>query len=127
MDGNAVREDVLVIFPAALLMIGKSFAGAAWDGAIAEETCARIFTGAPVPSGADRVVMQENVRREGDLAIIDEHPGPARHIRKRGSDFSKGDELLRPGRLLDPRAIVASVGADVESIEVFRRPRLAIL
>src|SRR5207237_6058676 len=52
---------------------------------------------------------------------------PARHIRKRGSDFSKGDELLRPGRLLDPRAIVAAAGADVDSIEVFRRPKLAIL
>jgi molybdopterin molybdotransferase len=127
MDGYAVREADLVTFPVSLHMIGESFAGTAWNGAVAEGTCARIFTGAAVPSGGDRVVMQENVRRQGDLAIVDEHPGPARHIRERGSDFSKGDELLASGRLVDPRAIVAAAAADVDSIEVFRRPTLAIL
>jgi molybdopterin molybdotransferase len=89
--------------------------------------CARIFTGAPVPAGADRVIMQENVRPEGNCAIVDEHPGPARHIRQRGSDFCAGDELLRSGRLLDPRAIVAAAAADPDGVEVFRRPRLHIL
>ena len=93
-------------------MIGKSFAGAAWPGTVVAGTCARIFTGAPVPGGADRVVIQENVRRNGNLAIIDEHPGSARHIRRRGSDFATGDELLAVGRLLDARAIVAAAAAD---------------
>src|SRR5436309_3127017 len=61
MDGYAVREADLVTVPVSLRMIGEAFAGAAWKGAVAGGTCTRIFTGAPVPSGADRVVMQENV------------------------------------------------------------------
>jgi molybdopterin molybdotransferase len=71
--------------------------------------------------------MQENVRREGDCAIVDEHPGPARHIRQRGSDFCAGDELLAGGRLLEPRGIVAAAAADVHAVDVFLRPRLHIL
>lgn len=127
MDGYAVREADLGASPVSLKVIGESFAGAGWHGTVAPGTSARIFTGAPVPQGADRVVMQENVRREGDLAIIAEHPGPARHIRKRGSDFAAGDELLPAGRLLDPRAIVAAAGTDVAAVQVHRRPRLRIL
>jgi molybdopterin molybdotransferase len=127
MDGYAVREEDLVSLPARLSMAGESFAGAGWHGMLASGMCARIFTGAPVPAGADRVIMQENVRREGNCAIVYEHPGPARHIRLRGSDFCAGDELLRSGRLLDPRAIVAAAAADADGVEVFRRPRLHIL
>jgi molybdopterin molybdotransferase len=127
MDGYAVREEDLASLPVRLSMAGESFAGAGWHGTLASGMCARIFTGAPVPAGADRVIMQENVRREGDCAIVDEHPGPARHIRRRGSDFCAGDELLRSGRLLDPRAIIAAAAADADGVEVFRRPRLHIL
>jgi molybdopterin molybdotransferase len=127
MDGYAVRESDLQDFPASLKVAGQSFAGSAWDGEVEPGTCARIFTGAPVPAGADRVVIQENVRREGDTAIIAEHPGPARHIRKRGSDFVSGDELLRAGRLLDPRALVAAAGADLAELDVHNRPRMRIL
>jgi molybdopterin molybdotransferase len=94
---------------------------------VAAGTCVRIFTGAAVPKGADRVVMQENVRSSGNSASIDEHPGAARHIRKRGSDFARGEELLAAGRLLDPRAIVAAAGADVAEVEVHCRPRVRIL
>jgi molybdopterin molybdotransferase len=127
MDGYAVRDADLAAVPASLTIAGESFAGAGWSEAIAPGTCVRIFTGAPVPPGADRVVIQENVRREDDLAILAERPGPARHIRHRGSDFKSGDELLPAGRLLDPRAIVAAAGADVAELEVYRRPRLTIL
>lgn len=127
MDGYAVREEDLVHFPLTLDVLGESFAGAAWSGPVAPGTCARIFTGAALPSGADRVIMQENVRRDGDAATIEAHPGDARHVRKRGSDFAGGDQLLPSGRLLDARAIVAAAAADLESVEVFRRPRVHIL
>lgn len=127
MDGYAVRDADLAAVPASLTIAGESFAGAGWSEAIAPGTCVRIFTGAPVPPGGDRVVIQENVRREDDLAIFAERPGPARHIRHSGSDFKSGDELLPAGRLLDPRAIVAAAGADVAELEVYRRPRLTIL
>lgn len=127
MDGYAVRDNDLGGLPASLKIAGESFAGAGWTESMASGTCVRIFTGAPVPPGADRVVIQENVRREDDQAIFTEQPGPARHIRRRGSDFTSGDELLLAGRLLDPRAIVAAAGADVAELEVYRRPRLMLL
>jgi len=127
MDGYAVRQEDLKQFPASLEIAGESFAGSGWNSSVPPGTCVRIFTGAPVPTDADRVVMQENVRRDGGLAIIDQAPSPARHIRRRGSDFACGDELLPAGRLLDSRAIVAAAGADVAKLELCRRPRLYIL
>lgn len=127
MDGYAVRDKDLETMPALLEVAGESFAGSGWTGSITPGTTIRIFTGAPVPTGADRVVIQENVRRERSNAIIEKSPGTARHIRTRGSDFNEGDELLSTGRLLDPRAIVAAAAADLDKLEVYRRPRLAIL
>ena len=127
MDGYAVRDSDLDELPARLRVAGESFAGARWDGTAAAGECVRIFTGAPIPAGTDRVVIQENVRREGDLAVIEERPGKARHVRERGGDFEEGDELLPAGRLLDSRAIVAAAAADVSELEVFSRPRMCIL
>lgn len=127
MDGYAVRDDDLDKLPVSLEVVGGSFAGSGWHGSIEPGTCVRIFTGAPVPEGADRVVMQENVRAVGNRAAIDERPGAARHIRKRGSDFQAREELLPAGRPLGPRAIVAAAGADVAEIEVYRKPRVHIL
>ena len=127
MDGYAVREADLGAFPMSLRVVGESLAGAAWSSPVEEGTCARIFTGAPVPPGADRVIIQENVRRDGDLAFIDAHSHGAPHIRKRGSDFKTGDKLLPAGRELDARAIVAAAAADAGELRVYRRPRLRIL
>lgn len=126
MDGYAVREVDVSTLPAKLKIVGESFAGGGWNGAIGSGECVRIFTGAPVPEGADRVVIQEIVRREDDLAVI-EQAGNARHIRKRGSDFEQGHQLLPAGRLLDKRAIVAAAAADLAQVEVYSRPRVAIL
>ena len=127
MDGYAVRSEDLESLPAVLEISGESFAGARWTGRLEPGACVRIFTGAPVPAGANRVVIQENVRRDGGLAIIEEAPGTALHIRKQGSDFSAGEELLAAGRLLNPQAIVAAVSADLDKLEVYRRPLLMIL
>jgi molybdopterin molybdotransferase len=126
MDGYAVRDADLSRLPAKLKIVGESFAGGGWNGAVGAGECVRIFTGAPVPEGADRVVIQENVRRDGDVAVIEE-AGDARHIRKRGSDFDEGQQLLPAGRLLDKRAIVAAAGADLAQVEVHARPRVVIL
>ena len=127
MDGYAVRDADLAGLPARLKVIGESFAGRGWSGSIGAGECVRIFTGAPVPNTADRVVIQENVRRESDYAIIEEQPGKSRHIRERGGDFEQGDELLGIGRMLDKRAIVAAAAADLAQVEVFERPRVSIL
>jgi molybdopterin molybdotransferase len=124
MDGYAVREADL---PGRLRLIGESFAGAGFEGALAAGTCVRIFTGAPVPAGADRVVIQEVAVREGDRVILPEQPGPARYIRARGSDFRAGEILLEAGRRLDPRALVAAAAADVAEVETWRPPGVLVL
>lgn len=126
MDGYAVREADLAP-PARLRVIGESFAGRGFDGAVSSGECVRIFTGAPMPRGADRVIIQEIVLRDGDLAIFDEAPGGGRHVRPRASDFRRGDELLPAGRRLDPRAMVAAAGADMAEVEVHVRPTVIIL
>ena len=126
MDGYAIREADLASFPARLPLSGESFPGQL-PPPIANGECVRIFTGAPVPEGADCVVIQEIVRREGEWAIFEREPGPARHIRSRGSDFRSGERLLGSGRLLGPRSIVAAAAADIAAIQVFRRPRVAIV
>ena len=127
MDGYAVRESEIAELPAALPVAGESFAGKAFDGVMPPSACGRIFTGAAVPQGADRVVVQEAVRREGNLAHFEQPLSPARHIRRRGSDFEAGEVLLEAGTLLTPQALVAAAGADVERLTVARRPRIRLL
>lgn len=127
MDGYAVRDSDLAELPARLRVVGECFAGQAEVPGIGPGECVRIFTGGAVPEGADRVVLQEVVRRDGDWAIVDQEPGPARHIRRRASDFSTGERLLSAGTLLTPRALVAAAAADVGQVEVWQVPRLVVL
>ena len=126
MDGYAVRDDDLRALPAALRVVGESFAGRGFGGAVEPGTCVRIFTGAPLPDGADRVVIQEIVRREGDIALIDAHPGPSGHVRRRGNDFETGTVLLPAGRRLGFRELVAAAGADRAEVQAWRRPAVRI-
>jgi molybdopterin molybdotransferase len=121
MDGYAVREAEL---PGRLPVAGTAYPGEP-IATLNPGTCLRIFTGGPVPHGADRVVIQEEVAREGDVALFGE-AGGGHHIRERGADFPKGKLLLDAGRRLDPRALVAAAGADLGEVEVWRKPRLAI-
>ncbi|GAA4033870.1 molybdopterin molybdotransferase MoeA [Sphingomonas rosea] len=127
MDGYAVREADLAALPAALPVAGESAAGGGPVASLPPGAAMRIFTGAPVPAGADRVVMQEQVRREGDRALFDERPGAARFIRVAGSDFRTGDLLLAAGTRLDPRNLVAAAAGDVGEVTVGRRPRVGLI
>jgi molybdopterin molybdotransferase len=122
MDGYAVREAEL---PGRLPVAGAVYPGDPVP-VLAPGTCLRLFTGSPVPEGADRVVIQENVTREGDVASFGAAEG-GKHIRRRGADFAKGAVLLAAGRRLDPRALVAAAGADLGAVEVWRKPRVALL
>jgi molybdopterin molybdotransferase len=127
MDGYAVREADLETAPARLRVIGESFPGRGFIGGIGPGQAVRIFTGAPLPEGAERVVIQELARRDGDEVVIPEPPRGRTHIRARGSDFRAGDWLLDAGRRMDPAALVVAAGGDVAEVEVFRKPRVAVL
>jgi molybdopterin molybdotransferase len=127
MDGYAVRDADLESLPARLEVVGESFAGYGFEGDFGPGQCIRIFTGAPVPAGADRVVIQEDVRRDGAFAGIADTPGQSRHIRRQGSDFEAGERLVEAGRRLDPRALVAAAAADLSELRAWRRPLVAIV
>ena len=127
MDGYAVRSADLGGYPASLTVAGESYPGAGWKGSLQPGHCVRIFTGAPLPAGADRIVIQEQVRREGDVAFVDADPGAATWVRPQGKDFDAGDEILPAGRLLDAAALTAAAGADVAEVEVHVCPRIALL
>lgn len=127
MDGYAVRDADLRSAPVRLRVLGESFAGAAYAGAVSPGGCVRIFTGAPAPAGADRVIIQELVRREGDQAIVPEPPPGRRHLRAAASDFSAGEVLVEAGAALNPQRLVAAAAADLSHVDVVRRPRVTIL
>jgi molybdopterin molybdotransferase len=127
MDGYAVRDEDLRSLPIKLDVVGKSFAGSQSPEALQPSTCMRVFTGAAVPEGAERVVIQEDVIAEGTSAIFRNAPGKSRHIRAAGSDFARGDVLVPARVVLNPQRLVAVAAADVTSVSVIRQPRVCII
>lgn len=124
MDGYALRA---ADAGAPLRLIGAALAGHPFAGAVAAGTCVRITTGAPVPAGADCVVMQENVQLEGDRVIVRQPPRLDENIRHRGEDIARGSCVLAAGQRLGPVDIglLASLGS--AQIQVRRRLRVAVL
>ncbi|RJT36176.1 molybdopterin molybdenumtransferase MoeA [Mesorhizobium waimense] len=128
MDGYAVRAADIASVPAQLSVIGMAPAGRGFDGAVRNGQAVRIFTGAPLPEGADTIVIQENVRDLGGGVIeVTEPTAEGRNIRRVGLDFTKGDVLLEKGRLLDPAALSLAASANHPSVSVVRRPLVAII
>lgn len=122
MDGYALRSQDL---PGPLDVIGVAAAGVPYEGATPPGSAIRIFTGAPVPAGYDRVVMQEIVTREGDRITV-AGAGQNRNIRRRGNDFSQGVEF-RPEHPLRPADLGLMAAMNVARLRVARRPRVVIL
>jgi len=126
MDGWAVKA-ADAIEGAALIQIGESAAGKTFEGTLQPGTTVRIFTGAPVPKGADAVVIQENTRREGEAVVIEQAATTGGNIRGAGGDFKQGAVLLEPGVRLDPWRLSLAAAAGRASLAVAVRPRVAIL
>jgi molybdopterin molybdotransferase len=127
MDGYAVRGTDAARLPAQLIVVGEAAAGAGYRGTLRPGEAVRIFTGAPLPKGADTIVIQENADRKGALLhIASGKPDPG-HIRPRGGDFTNGQVLLTAGRRLDARALTLAAAGGHASLPVRRRPRVAIL
>ena len=126
MDGYAV-VDAATRAGLDLTVIGESRAGQGFAGTVAPGQAVRIFTGAPMPDGADRCIMQEYAARDGDRVRFAEGYGPAWHVRAAGSDFAAGDILLEAGTRLSPRAMIAAAAADRAMLSVSLQPRIAII
>ncbi len=127
MDGWAIRRADLS--PEARFRIaGESAAGRAYGHPVESGQAVRIFTGAPVPPGADLVVIQENAVRDGETVTftIDRDPPPG-NIRAAGGDFRAGERLLAEGVRLDAWRLSLAAAAGRASLSVARRPPVAIL
>ena len=127
MDGYAVRAADVARLPATLAVIGEAAAGHPFSGAVGAGQAVRIFTGAPVPEGADAIVIQENAERDGAHVVVGEGAIETGHVRRRGFDFKEGDTLLAAGRRIGPREISLAAAMGHGEIAVRRRPRIAIL
>ena len=97
MDGYAVRAEDVPAAPATLKLVGQAPAGGSYDHALKPGETVRIFTGGPLPMGADAIVIQEDTKADGDKITILEAPRIGRHIRKAGLDFTAGDRAARRG------------------------------
>lgn len=128
MDGYAGRHEDFAKIGTELTVIGQSAAGHGFAGHVGPGETVRIFTGAPIPSGADTVLIQEDAEVIADGRIRTTFaPGKGRHIRPKGQDFTAGDVVLRAGDLLDAGRLTVAAGMNCPELPVFARPRVAIL
>ncbi len=127
MDGYAVRARDIAGPSATLEIVGEAAAGGRFDGTVGPGQAVRIFTGAPVPEGADTILLQEDARRTENRVEALEATAAGRHIRRAGLDFEPGELLLERGRLLDPAALSLAAAANHPRLPVFPEPLVAIL
>lgn len=121
MDGYAVAGD----FPA-YRVIGETPAGGETIARIEDGEAVRIFTGAPVPDGATRVVIQEDVTRDGDQISLSSNADSQRYIREIGRDFQVGDKV-EPPRRMTPALVALAASMNAPDVTVFRKPKVAII
>ena len=124
MDGFAVREADL---PGPWQVIGESACGHPFDGQVGAGEAVRIATGALLPGGANRVLLQEDCRRDNDALTLSAPPGTALHVRAMGMDFAAGRALLPAGTRLGPAQIALALSAGHRLIAVRRAVRLTII
>ena len=127
MDGYAVRAADAGKVGASLTLAGTSAAGHGFVGALKPGEAVRIFTGAPVPEGADAILIQEDADAEGETVRVREAVEQGRFIRREGLDFAAGQVLLSEGTTLDARRLALAAAAGHPRLAVRRRPRVAIL
>lgn len=127
MDGYALRAADCAAAGAVLTVIGEAPAGHAFAGRVGAREAVRIFTGAPVPDGADAILIQENATREGDRLTALEPVRPGQFVRPAGLDFAQGDVLLKAGLKLDYRSLALAAAMNHAALPVWRQPKVAII
>ncbi|MBZ5562003.1 MAG: molybdopterin molybdotransferase MoeA [Acidobacteriia bacterium] len=126
-DGYAVRSEDVTSLPAVLRLVGEARAGFPFTGKVAPGQCLAIMTGAPLPEGADAVVMIEHTCVEGERVEALRSVQPGENVVERGSEAPAGARVLPRGRRLDAGDIglLATIGQS--QVDVYRRPEVAIL
>jgi len=128
MDGYAVRaEDFAEGVSTSVRLVGTSQAGSAYSGTLNSGEAVRIFTGAPVPGGANCVMMQEVTTVTEGRVSFSELPKAGKSIRPMGYDFANGEALLAPGTRLTPYSLALAAAANAPTLTVARRPAISVL
>jgi len=128
MDGFALRGcDLLGAGDTVLRLIGEVFAGGRAAPSVDCGTCVRITTGAPLPRGADTVVMKENTRVDGERVVIQPGTAPGANVRAAGEDYRAGELALRAGTRLTPALVAVLAGFGLTHANVRRRPTAVLL
>jgi molybdopterin molybdotransferase len=127
MDGYAVRAADVAKVPVSLKLVGYAPAGSAYGQPIKPGEAVRIFTGAPLPEGADAIVIQEDTQASVDSVLVKEAAAAGRYVRPAGLDFKRGDLGLAAGKRLSARDIGLAAAMNYPWLQVRRRPRVAIL
>lgn len=126
MDGFAVRAADAVAAGAGLLIVGEQFAGASLSLHVDAGQSIRITTGAPMPTGADAVVMKEDVVLDDGRIVVARPVRVGQHVRRAGEDVSPGDRVLHCGQILSPAALSLAAAIGLPELEVHRRPTIAV-
>ncbi|MCQ4166411.1 molybdopterin molybdotransferase MoeA [Tahibacter harae] len=128
MDGFALRSaDLPAVGEQAFRLVGTRLAGDAREAAVGPFDCLRITTGAPLPRGADTVVIKENVRVEGDAVMVAAGETAGANVRAAGEDFASGECALRAGVRLSPARVGVLASLGLTAVEVVRAPRAVLL
>ena len=127
MDGYAVLGKDVNKGSVNLTQIGVSKAGEGFKGKLKKGQAVRIFTGAPIPDGADTVVIQENIEILNGQINVKQSVPSGKFVRSAGLDFSVGDKLLNKSQTLSPRDIGLLAAMNVSSLKVRRKPRVAVI
>ncbi len=123
-DGYAVRSEDL---PGSFRVMGEVRAGEVFRGKVGRGEAVEIMTGAPVPEGADQVVMIEHTRREGDRMVTERAAKPGEFVNPKGAEAREGDVLLEAGRQIDYSTIALLAAVGKTQVRVYRRPKVAIV
>lgn len=126
MDGFALRHADLHGESTTLTLAGEQFAGRAHELHVGEGECVRITTGAPMPAGADTVVIKENVQVDGARVTVPGQTAQGANVRLRGEDVAQGDCVLHAGQVLTPARVSLAASLGLSSLRVSRRPTVAV-
>lgn len=127
MDGYAVRLEDVSKVGSKLTVVDKVPAGTVPPKTVNRGEAIRVFTGSIIPAGADHIVIQEDVEIQGSTILVMKGYSQSRHLRKRGLDFSEGTEIVKEGRKLGPMELLAIASSNYGEVEVYSKPKVAIL
>ena len=131
MDGYAIKAEDTFAFsetnPAHLKIVDRIGAGKASKVILKNGEAVKIATGAPIPHGANAVVMEEYTHEDGDNLEVAMSLTPGENVSPLGEDFKKGDMLLKSGQLLRPQDIGIITSSGYDKVNVFKRPKIGVI